>query len=99
MTTNNDYALSVGISDLERMTMLGETYMPYCAEFLIENGLKQGLNIADISCGPGNTSLWLSQQVGMKGKVLAIDNSDAQLNILRKKILDRQFTSEVQFYS
>jgi ubiquinone/menaquinone biosynthesis C-methylase UbiE len=81
MTRDRDYALSVGISDLERMTMLGEIYMPYCAEFLIENGLKQGLNIADIGCGPGNTSLWLSQQVGMTGKVLAIDNSDAQLNM------------------
>ncbi len=87
MTRDRDYALSVGISDLERMTMLGEIYMPYCAEFLIENGLKQGLNIADIGCGPGNTSSWLSQQVGMTGKVLAIDNSDGQLNVLRKKIL------------
>ena len=37
MTRDRDYALSVGISDLERMTMLGEIYMPYCAEFLIEN--------------------------------------------------------------
>jgi hypothetical protein len=36
MATDKEYALSVGMSDLERMTMLGEIYMPYCAEFLIE---------------------------------------------------------------
>lgn len=88
MNVDKDYKLSVGLSDLERMTMLGEIYMPYCSEFLMRNGLKQGLNVADIGCGPGNTSLWLSNQVGATGKVLAIDNSDAQLAILEKKILD-----------
>ena len=28
------YSLSVGESDLERMTMLGEIYMPCCVDFL-----------------------------------------------------------------
>ena len=93
MTTDKDYGLSVGMSDLDRMTMLGEIYMPYCAEFLIENGLQQSLNIADIGCGPGNTSLSLSQQVGKTGKVFAIDNSEAQLSILRKKILDNNVSN------
>ncbi len=93
MNSDKDYALSVGPSDLERMTMLGEIYMPYCAEFLIGNGLKPGLNVADIGCGPGNTSLWLSKQVGETGKVLAIDNSDAQLTILEKKIMDNAISN------
>lgn len=88
ITPKTNYALSVGMSDLGRMTMLGEIYMPYCEKFLIENGLKDGLNIADIGCGPGNTSLWLSRQVGKPGKILAIDNSDEQLSILENKILD-----------
>ncbi len=90
---DKNYALSVGMSDLERMTMLSEIYMPYCAEFLIDHGLKRDLNIADIGCGPGKISLWLSQQVGTTGKVLAIDNSDSQLNILEKKILDNNISN------
>jgi len=93
MSKDKNYALPVGMSDLDRMTMLSEIYMPYCAKFLIENGLKPGLNIADIGCGPGNTSLWLSQQVGATGKVLAIDNSDLQLNILEKKIVDNNISN------
>ena len=80
------YSLPVGKADLDRMTILGNIYMPYCAEFLIENGLKSGLKVADVGCGPGNTSLWLAEQVGESGKVVAIDNSDEQLAILNNRI-------------
>lgn len=86
---NETYSLSVGESDLERMTILGDIYMPYCRDFLFENGLKKGLKVADIGCGPGNVSLWLAEQVGMTGKVLSVDNSDAQLAILNKHILEK----------
>jgi ubiquinone/menaquinone biosynthesis C-methylase UbiE len=91
MTPNNNeaYSLSVGKSDLERMTILGDIYMPYCRNFLLENGLKEGLTVTDIGCGPGNVSLWLSEQVGVTGEVLSIDNSGAQLAILDEQILKR----------
>lgn len=86
---NKTYSLSVGKSDLERMTLLGDIYMPYCRDFFLENGLKKGLQVADIGCGPGNVSLWLAEQVGITGKILSIDNSDAQLAILNEQILKK----------
>lgn len=88
MTRDKDYVLPTGMNDLQRMTILGEIYMPYCADFLLKNGLRQGLSIADIGCGPGNTALWLAQQTGTNGSVMAIDNSAAQLEILEKRIKD-----------
>ena len=84
------YSLSVGESDLKRMTMIGEIYMPYCEDFLFENGLAPGLQVADIGCGPGNVSLWLAEKVGEAGKVVSIDNSDEQLAILNKRILENE---------
>ncbi|HEX4044298.1 MAG TPA: methyltransferase domain-containing protein [Gammaproteobacteria bacterium] len=84
------YSLPVGKADLERMTMLGNLYMPYCTEFLLENGLRSGIKVADIGCGPGNTSLWLTDQVGEAGKVIAIDNSAEQLSILNNRILEKK---------
>jgi ubiquinone/menaquinone biosynthesis C-methylase UbiE len=84
------YSLPVGKADLERMTILGDIYMPYCAEFLLQNGLKPGIKVADVGCGPGNTSLWLADQVGEIGKVIGIDNSDAQLFILNNRILEKK---------
>lgn len=83
---NEKYSLSVGEEDLDRMTMLGNIYMPYCVDFLLENGLKSGLKVADVGCGPGNFSVWLSEQIGINGQVIAIDNSDEQLAILNKRI-------------
>lgn len=85
-TEQSKYALAVGGSDLKRMTLLGEIYMPYCQEFLINNGLAPGMNVADVGCGPGNVTLWLAQQVGTKGKVTGIDNSSEQLAILNERI-------------
>lgn len=83
------YSLSVGESDLERMTMLGNIYMPFCADFLFENGLRPGLHVADVGCGPGNVSLWLADQVGATGRVIGIDNSDEQLAILNQRISEK----------
>lgn len=93
------YSLSVGDSDLERMTMLGEIYMPYCIDFLFENGLKEGITIADVGCGPGNVSVWLADQVGVSGKVFSIDNSDEQLSILNRKILETQLQNVLIYKS
>ncbi|OGT38238.1 MAG: hypothetical protein A3F11_04315 [Gammaproteobacteria bacterium RIFCSPHIGHO2_12_FULL_37_14] len=84
-----NYSLPVGESDLERMTMLGSIYDPFCYDFLFENGLKSGLKIADVGCGPGNATLWLAEQVGVTGKVIGIDRSDEQLAILNRKILEK----------
>lgn len=84
---NETYSLSVGEDDLERMTILGDIYMPYCRDFLFENGIKKGFKVADIGCGPGSFSLWLAEQVGVTGKILSVDNSDAQLAIVNERIL------------
>jgi ubiquinone/menaquinone biosynthesis C-methylase UbiE len=91
MTSNEKekYALAVGLSDLERMTMIGNIYMPYCTDFLFLNGLKGGQTIADIGCGPGNVSLWLAEQVDQTGHVVGIDNSEEQLAIVNQRISEK----------
>ena len=91
MTPNEKekYSLAVGESDLERMTMIGSIYMPYCADFLFKNGLTAGQTVADVGCGPGNVSLWLAEQVGETGHVVGIDNSDEQLAILNQRISEK----------
>ncbi|MBS0287894.1 MAG: methyltransferase domain-containing protein [Proteobacteria bacterium] len=89
------YPLDVGQSDLERMTLLGSIYMPYNTAFILNNGLTEGMDVADIGCGPGIMSLWFSEQVGSSGKVVAIDNSDDQLNILRDQINKKHISNVI----
>ncbi|OGV28479.1 MAG: hypothetical protein A3E88_05065 [Legionellales bacterium RIFCSPHIGHO2_12_FULL_35_11] len=90
MKRSNQYSLPVGKSDLERMTMLGSIYNPFCYNFLLKSGLKPGLKVADIGCGPGNVTLWLSEQVGSTGKIIGVDHSGEQLELLNKIILEKE---------
>lgn len=83
---HNKYALDVGHTDLQRMTLLGNIYKSHNIQFILNSGLTRGMHVADIGCGPGNMSLWFAEYIGADGRVMAIDNSDEQLNILRDQL-------------
>lgn len=86
------YALDVGLSDLHRMTLLGNIYKHYNTQCIQHCGLNKGMHVADIGCGPGNMSLWLAEKVGTSGSVTAIDNSDEQLSILKDQLFQQNIT-------
>jgi ubiquinone/menaquinone biosynthesis C-methylase UbiE len=48
--------------------------------------LKPGMVIADIGAGSGYYSFRLSEKVGAKGKVLAVDIQEEMLDIIRKRM-------------
>ncbi len=83
---HKEYALGVGQDDLNRMTMLGNIYQSDNFQFILNCGLTSGMHVADIGCGPGNMSLWFAEKVGPTGSVMAIDNSDAQLDIVKQQL-------------
>jgi len=87
---NDQYALKVGVSDYDRLSLLSGIYLPANTQFLLDHGLIKGIRVADVGCGPGLISLWLSQQVGETGHVTAIDNNAEQLAILKEKIDTQQ---------
>ncbi len=86
------YVLDVGEIDLHRMTLLGDIYKPYTTLFIEHNGLRSGMHVADVGCGPGNMSLWFADQVGTSGSVTAIDSSSEQLNILKSRLQSKNIT-------
>lgn len=84
--SKGNYLLQVGDEDFKRMNALSNIYMAYNTKFIMENGLKEGISVADVGCGPGFVSLWLADKVGLKGNVTAIDASVEQLTILEREI-------------
>jgi len=64
--------------------MLDAIVNPTTKTFLKRNGLKPEMKILDIGCGSGIMTNYLAGAVGPKGKVVAIDNSKAQLEYARK---------------
>lgn len=49
--------------------------------------------VCDMGCGSGIMTLYLAQKVGPKGHVYAVDASEAQLDIVRKKVADAGLTN------
>lgn len=92
---HKEYALGVGQADLNRMSMLGNIYQPDNIQFILNCGLTSGMHVADIGCGPGNMSLWFAKKVGPTGSVTAIDNSDAQLGILKQQLTKHNISNVI----
>ncbi|EPS59728.1 hypothetical protein M569_15076 [Genlisea aurea] len=53
------------------------------------SGAKEGDTVLDVCCGSGDLAFLLSERVGIKGKVLAIDFSKEQLQIAAARQKDR----------
>jgi ubiquinone/menaquinone biosynthesis C-methylase UbiE len=81
----NEYMLATGkFADL-RLQILNRIIGQHSRKFL-SNFLKRGMCIAEIGCGTGNMLGWLSQKVGSKGKVYAVDSNREQLRVAAEKI-------------
>ncbi len=54
-------------------------------EFLQSNGLKKGMTMIDIGCGPGFFTIPAAEIVGPEGKVYAVDVQEEMLDELKKR--------------
>lgn len=55
---------------------------------LDDAGIKPGMCVLDIGCGPGSVSFMLARRVGNEGRVFAVDQSPKMLELARKKAGD-----------
>lgn len=83
MSTDN-YFITTGEADRERLEIINEIYNPVTNDFLLDSGLKSGMNILEIGCGYGQMSIWLAKQVYPNGVIYAIDYSNDSLDIARE---------------
>lgn len=83
MPQRDEYFLQVGERGRERLHLLNQLYNPSTQHFLLQSGLSKGMRVLEIGCGPGEMSLWLAEQVGSAGSVVASDQSDEQLTLAR----------------
>jgi SAM-dependent methyltransferase len=85
MANQEKYEFEIGEEGLD-YDILDISYNEHTQQFLLKNGLKQGMHILDVGCGAGVMTAWLAHQVGENGQVLAIDNSPEQLKVTENKI-------------
>jgi len=56
-------------------------------------GLKTGMSVLDVGCGPGRLTIPFARYVGSTGKVIALDIQEKMLQKLEKRIKDNNLTN------
>lgn len=71
----SDYPLGTDPLEFERLRFQHEVWSPVTNAFLDRLGVKPGLRVLDLGCGPGFVSLELAERVGPSGEVVALDEA------------------------
>ncbi|MCX5858871.1 MAG: methyltransferase domain-containing protein [Proteobacteria bacterium] len=77
----NDYSFGVGREGAERLDLVNDVLGPYSRSFLLNAGLREGISVLEVGCGSGNMTVFLAEQVGPQGRVIAVDSSPQQIKI------------------
>jgi len=77
------YILKTGKHGLERLKSVNHMYNKESDIFIKKSNLRKGMIIIDAGCGSGLMSIKLAKLVGNKGKVIAIDQSEEQIEIAK----------------
>jgi SAM-dependent methyltransferase len=65
-----------------------EVLEPYSQNFLTQSGLCEGMRVLEIGCGAGSMTPWLSQKVGLRGRLVALDINQQEVERARRKVME-----------
>jgi SAM-dependent methyltransferase len=76
-STQREYVLGTNPMELERLGFQHRLWSRPANELWHRAGLRPGMRVLDVGCGPGFASLDIAQIVGPTGSVLGVDESEA----------------------
>lgn len=84
------YILATGGKDVKRLRLLHEVYGPSTEALFRRLGIRDGMRVAEIGCGSGNTACWVAEQSAPSGSVVAIDVAPEQIEQARNQATSRK---------
>ena len=84
----DDYMMKVGADGAARLDLLDDILGPHSRRFLVDAGLHEGAAVLEVGCGTGNMTRFLAAKVGPLGRVVAVDASEAQLEVARARFTE-----------
>jgi ubiquinone/menaquinone biosynthesis C-methylase UbiE len=81
----DDYMMKVGAEGAARLDLLNDILGPHSRRFLQDAGLRDGAAVLEVGFGTGNMTRFLATEVGPLGRVVAVDASEAQLEVARAR--------------
>lgn len=92
----NKYFIATTPTEEQRLGILNQTLNPITFSFLIESGLKPGMQVLEIGCGFGHTAIWLAKTIGMSGMVYAVDLNINSINVAKENAKNAK-VSNIEF--
>lgn len=81
------YALGYTPEAFQRLLVQGWLYRPFMRRLLEAAGLRAGMHVLDVGCGPGEVSLLAAELVGERGLVIGMDRDESTLRIAQGRAL------------
>jgi ubiquinone/menaquinone biosynthesis C-methylase UbiE len=96
VASGSSYVLGHADVEVQRLLLQGRLYDGYTEHALRLAGLRPGMRVLDIGCGPGDVSFIAARLVGPSGSVLGVDAALEMIELARARAAE-QGLSAVHF--
>ena len=87
--SGSSYVLGHADVEVQRLLLQGRLYDDYTEHALRLAGLRQGMRVLDIGCGPGDVSFIAARLVGPSGSVLGVDAAPEMIELARARAAEQ----------
>jgi ubiquinone/menaquinone biosynthesis C-methylase UbiE len=91
--SGSSYVLGHADVEVQRLLLQGQLYNDYTEHALRLAGLRPGMRVLDIGCGPGDVSFIAARLVGPSGTVLGVDAAPEMIEFARARAAERDLTT------
>src|SRR6266478_887491 len=87
--TDSTYVLGHADVEVQRLLMQGRLYDDHTEQALRLAGLRPGMRVLDVGCGPGDVSFAAARLVGPTGTVLGVDSAAEIIEVARTRAAEQ----------
>jgi ubiquinone/menaquinone biosynthesis C-methylase UbiE len=87
--SGSTYVLGHADVEVQRLLLQGQLYNDYTEHALRLAGLRPGMRVLDVGCGPGDVSFIAARLVGPSGTVLGVDAAPQMIELARARAAER----------
>lgn len=92
-----EYVLGTGDEESDRLGLQNRLWSASAHLLWERAGLKRGMTVLDVGCGPGHGSIDLAEIVGPDGRIVAVDESPLFLKHLNDRVVGRHLFNVERF--
>ena len=85
MRSEHQYVLGHDALEIERLQLQAAVIGSITRRLIDQSGIRPGMHVLDIGCGPGDVSMLLADAVGETGRVVAFDREPRAIAVARAR--------------